>query len=418
MQIAFLDADSSFLWRAGLAVALPFLVGLEFHKYQRSEAQGLGFGTARTLTLVGLLGFLLPALDSSGLLYGLGFAGLVLWLALYYRKRLDDGYALLMAPLVCLLVYVLGLLAGHAPPWLSAAYAVLIVLVLSSKPRIHSFADSVPGQEIATLVKFLIMAGIVLPLLPDQPIAAFVPVTYRQTWFAVIAISGISYLSYVAQTYVFKSRGTLLTGLLGGLYSSTAATFVLGQQARSAPNNSYTSPALVLATGMMYVRLLVLCGMLAPDSLTLLTLPFGVAAFGSGAAALLMLRWRGRSKDSKPPAPDRHPLEFHAALVFALLFVLFATATQYVVGRYSGTGLHFMALIVGFTDIDPFVLSVLTGKMDVSLHMAVDAVLLATASNNLLKAGYAFFLARNRSVLPACVWLSTLTLLSLVYVFV
>ncbi len=417
MKIAFLDVGTLFLWQALLTLSMSFLIGLEFHKYQRNEGQGLGFGTARTLTLVGLTGFLLSALDASGLLYALGFGVLALWLALYYRGRLEQGYTSLMAPIICLLVYVLGLLALNAEPWFVAAYAVLIVFLLSAKPLIRSFADTLSGDEISTVAKFVIMAGIVLPLLPDRQIAGFIPVTYRQTGFAVVAVSGISYLSYVAQTYLLKSRGTLVAGVLGGLYSSTATTFVLSEQARSAPQNSMTSPALVLATAMMYVRLLVLCGMLAPASLIKLAPPFMAGCVLSLAAAYLMVRMRKRTKDVPPPSLAKHPLEFNAALLFAFLFVLFASATNYVVGQYSYSGLHLMAFIVGFTDIDPFVLSLLSGHMSVSLQAMVDAVVIAAASNNLLKAGYALGLARNRSVLPACVWLVALTALSLLYVF-
>lgn len=411
-----IDVDALFLWHAGLAVCLSFLVGIEFHKYQRTEGQGLGFGTARTLTLVGLLGFLLHALDDSGQLYALGFAVLSLWLALYYRRRLDDDYPSLMAPIVCILVYILGLLASSAVPWFVVAYAVLVVVLLSAKPRIRSFADTVSGEELSTVTKFVIMVGVALPLLPDRQMADFIPITYRQTGVAVVAVSGISYLSYVAQAYLFKSRGTLIAGALGGLYSSTATTFALGEQARGAPGNSMMSPAMVLATAMMYVRLLVLCGMLAPASLSGLAAPFAAAFLSSTGAAVFMVRFRKRTEDTPPPALAQHPLEFNAALLFAFLFVLFAAATNYVVGEYSYRGLHAMAFIVGLTDIDPFVLSLLTGRMHVDLNSMIDAVLIATASNNLLKAGYALVLARNRSVLPACIWLALLAVLTLAYV--
>lgn len=412
-----IEVDVLFLWHGGLAVCLAFLVGLEFHKYQRTEGQGLGFGTARTLTLIGLLGFLLHALDPSGLLYALGFTVLSLWLALFYRQRLDSDYASLMAPIVGVSVYVLGLLAANSPPWFVAGYAVFLVFMLGAKPRIRSIADTLPGDEIATVVKFVIMTGIILPLLPDRQVAAFVPVTFRQTWVAVVAVSGISYLSYVLQTYVLKSSGVLAAGLLGGLYSSTATTFVLSNEARGAPDSRSVSPALMLATAMMYVRLLVLAALLAPISIARLAPPFTVAALSTIAAALVLARIRPQTEGNSRPAPDNHPLEFQVALLFAVLFVVFATATQYVVGRFQETGLQLMSFAIGFTEIDPFVLSVLSGHLGVSMHAAVDAVVIATGSNNILKALFALGIARNRSVLPACTWLIALTLVSLVYVW-
>jgi hypothetical protein len=120
MNIGFLTVDAAFLLQAGLAVSLSFLVGLESHNYRRTEGEGLGFGTVRTLTLIGTAGFIFAALDTSHLLFCLGLAILALWLALYYRQRLAEGKASLIAPLLALLTYVLGLLAQAAPPWFVA----------------------------------------------------------------------------------------------------------------------------------------------------------------------------------------------------------------------------------------------------------------------------------------------------------
>ncbi|HSN17094.1 MAG TPA: DUF4010 domain-containing protein [Gammaproteobacteria bacterium] len=415
MDISFPALDLSFLTHAALAVSLSFLIGLEFHNYLRKEEGDLGYGSLRTLTLLGSAGFLFSALDRSNWFFCLGFLVVALWVGLYYQRRLQEGHASLMEPLLALLVYVLGLLAQLAPPWFTASYAVFIIFLLNAKPRIHSFADTVSGQEIATVAKFVIMAGIILPLLPDRQIADFVPITFRQTWFAVVAVSGISYLSYVLQTYVFKTRGVLAAGLLGGLYSSTAATVALSHRARDS-SNSLTSPALILATAMMYLRLWVLAAVLAPDSLHRLSPPFAIAMALSIGAAVLLARIAAPVPQATEVVEDQHPLEFQVALLFAILFVVFATATGYVAEHYSGAGLRMLAFAVGFTEIDPFVLSVLSGHFAISLHDAVDVVVIAAASNNLLKAGLAFGLARNRSVLPACGWLALLAAASFVFV--
>ena len=415
MNTSFPVVDLLFMEHAALAVSLAFLIGLEFHNYLRSEGGGLGFGTLRTLTLLGAAGFLFSAVDDSNLFFCLGFLVVALWLGIYYRHRLQEGHTSLIEPLVGLLVYVLGLLSQVAPSWLAAGYTVFIIFLLNAKPRIRSFADTVSGQEIATLAKFVIMAGIVLPLLPDRQIADFVPITFRQTWFAVVAVSGISYLSYVLQTYVFKTRGVLAAGLLGGLYSSTATTVAVSIHARGS-SSGLTSPALMLATAMMYVRLLTLAAVIAPSSLQRLATPFVVAAVLSVLAALLLVRAKPAVWQEGEVEKDRHPLEFQVALLFAALFVIFATGTGYVAEHYSGSGLRVLAFAVGFTEIDPFVLSVLSGHFAISLHDAVDTVVIAAASNNLLKAGLAFGLARNRSVIPGCAWLTLLTVGSFLYV--
>ena len=416
MDFSFPIVDVTFLRQAALAVSLSFLIGLELHNHLRHEGSGLGFGTLRTLTLLGAAGFLMSVLDPARLLFCLGFLVVALWLGMYYRQRLREGHASLIDPLVALLVYLLGLLTQVTPPWFAAGYAVFIIFLLNAKPRIHSFADTVSGQEIATVTKFVVMAGIVLPLLPDRQIADFVPITFRQTWFAVVAVSGISYLSYALRTYVFKARGVLAAGVLGGLYSSTATTVALAHQVRGS-GSALTSPALVLATAMMYVRLLVLAAVLTPGSLQRLAAPFTVAALASVIAALLWIRLKAAGGQEAQEPTDNHPLEFQVALLFAALFVTFATLTGYVSAHYSGSGLRLLAFAIGFTEIDPFVLSVLSGHFVISLHDAVDAVVIAAASNNLLKAGLAFGLARgSRGVWPACAWLGLLAAASLLYV--
>jgi uncharacterized membrane protein (DUF4010 family) len=415
MTLAVLEVDQTFLLQVALALALSFMVGLQFHSSRRGEAPGSEFGTTRTLTLIGLVGFLTRAIDSSGILFALSLAALSAWLSLYYQSRLRQHDASLMAPLVALLVYLLGFLAVAAPPWFVAAYAVTIVFFLSAKPRIQAFADTLPSREIATAAKFLIMAGVVLPLLPDRQIAVFIPVTFRDVWFAAVAVSGISYLSYLAGTYVFKRHNLLLTGLLGGLYSSTATTIVVARHARRQPGRQ-VSPALMFATAMMYVRLLALAALLAPASLARLAPPMLVAAASTLLAAFMLARFRRPAAGDGVVEVSRNPLEFQVALLFAGLYIVFGTSGAYVTAHYGELQLEAAAFLVGFTEIDPFVLSILSSHGGISLHAAVDAAMLATAGNNLLKAGLAPAIARDRCVLPASLWLTALAAASLAYV--
>jgi len=401
-----------------LTVGLAFLLGLELHRYLRSEGPGLGFGTARTLTLIGAAGYLLNLVDPRGIALVVGLGALALWLALYYRERLRSGEGGLLVPLIAVLAYLLGPLAERTPFWFPVLVTTLVLVLLSEKPRIRHFEDWLPEGEIATAVKFVVMAGIVLPLLPARPIAPYIPVTYRATWLAVVAISGISYVSYLAQAYLLPRRGLLVAGVLGGLYSSTATTFVVSEQARTAGSTRTVSASLMLATSMMYVRLLVLALLLAPVRAGGLALPLGVGAVLSLAAAAVIARLPGAaSRGGSEVRQPAHPLEIKAALLFAALFVLFVTVTQLVLQQYGSGGLKTLSLVVGFTDIDPFVLSLLRGHFEVSSALVVTAVVIATGSNNLLKAGYALGVARNRMVAPAVAALAVLAGLSFLAAF-
>lgn len=401
-----------------LAALFSFVIGLEFHAYQQVNRHHIGFGTTRTFTMIGVFGFTLYTLDSHGILYAIGLAVLAAFLLFYYTQRIREDSFSLIAPLLALLTYVLGAAASVLPGWFLILFVVTMLLLLSEKQGIRHLSDSFQDKEMLTLGKFLIMAGVVLPLLPDRQIASFITVTYYQVWLAILVVSSISYLSYLAQTYFFKQRGFLLTGLLGGLYSSTAATVVIARRAgEGAECSGAVSSALILATAMMYLRLLALIFVLGGmvDFMHLLG-PFAVFAIVSIIAALVLRRRHGKAEaGSGENVPVKHPLEFGAAFVFAMLFVAFTAITHYVVGDFGTSGLHVLAFAVGMTDIDPFILSLLAGKFHVSASAIIGAIVIASGSNNLLKAGYAVALGRNRAVYPAAIWLVLLFLASLAY---
>ena len=414
------------LLRFTATVVLSFVLGLELHSYRRSQDAGIGFGTTRTLTLIGAAGFVLWLLDGAAPrgLYLAGLAALALWLAVdQWQGRLPAraaGGALLPA-LIALLAYALGPLVLTEPDWLVAAVMVVAILMLGEMPLIRRLSDAFPSAEGVTLAKFLIIAGLVLPLMPDSALPGLPTLTYQKVWLAVVAISGLSYLGYVAHRYVWPRAGTLVTGLIGGLYSSTAASVVLARQARADAGIAAQAPAaVVLATLMMYLRLLVLIVVLGyAGAARALALPFALLVLGSALVAAWL--WRRGNRAPAPTAATprlgpHNPLDLPIALLFAVLFVTFAALTRFVIAHYGATGLKTLSFLVGFTDIDPFILSLLADHGAISPTLVVDAILIASGSNNLLKAVYAQALSRQRAMLPAATWLAFTLLLSLGWV--
>ncbi|WP_097460437.1 MgtC/SapB family protein [Mangrovitalea sediminis] len=398
-----------------LTLALSFLVGLEYHTYRRANNRDLGLGTTRTFSLVGVVGLALFSLDPSHLLYALGLAIVGLLTALYYWQRARQEQYTLLAPLLLVSTYLIGPATIALPIWFVVAMVVLILVLLGEKMSIRRFSDTFHSAEMVTLAKFLLLAGVILPLLPSRPVAPMVQVTYYQVWIALLVVSGISYLSYLAQTYLFPQRGYQLTGLLGGLYSSTAASVVLARRAHEVPKGMGVvdvNQGLVLATAMMYLRLLVIVAMLGHwDAARALALPFGVFVLLSllvVAALPRLLPGRNGEGVVAAHAPITHPLEMSTAVLFALLFVFFAALSQFVIAHYGSAGLHVLSVLVGLTDIDPFILSLLAGKFQVATNEVVAAIILASGSNNLLKALYILSLGRRRDLWPSIVWLSLL----------
>jgi uncharacterized membrane protein (DUF4010 family) len=401
-----------------ITALFSFIIGLEFHGYRRAHRQDLGFGTTRTFTLIGISGFVLYSIDDQLMIYTAGLLGLAVLLGIYYQRRCLERVYSLISPLLGLLTYLIAPVLLRFPGWFAILYLVTILLMLGERPRIRRFSDAFRSPEIITFSKFLIMAGVVLPLLPNRQIASFITVTYYQVWLALLVVSGLSYLSYLAQTFLFKQKGVLLTGLLGGLYSSTATTIVLGRRARKKTATYQITQAIILATAMMYLRLLLLIFFLGHVAAARhLLAPFLAFMLASLLVVWLVARIAQTAAEDGDESPLRHPLEFKTALIFSMLFIVFAAETSIVLDRYGSDSLGVMSFLIGLTDIDPFVLSLLEGVYPLNETDLIAAVVIASGSNNLMKAIYAAALGRNRFTAMAAGWLVLLFLASMAYVF-
>lgn len=385
--------------KIGLLLGLSFFLGLSFEGfYLKSHSSRPG--GIRTFPLLAIAGGLLYAIEPHYLVpFTCGLLVLGIWLYPYYRAQVDyqesadeesvDG---IMVPLCNLVVYVLGPVTLTQPTWASIGLTVLAVLLLRARERLHALARKVPGEEIITLVQFLILAGIILPLAPREPVTTITTLTPFQVWLAVVVVCSISYASYLVQRYVSPTGSIFFASVLGGLYSSTATTVVLARRVKQPTRGmNQLQSGIVLSTAVMYVRIgLVVAIFNVPLALALAPRLALLAAVGGGIA-LVILKWHGapiadeQSEPIKPP----NPLEIPAAIIFAILFIVVSLLTEWIKTHFGSVGVYGLAAIVGVTDIDPFVLSLAHGGMeDISRSTMIAAILIAASSNNLLKAIY------------------------------
>ena len=398
-----------------LTLAMSFLLGLGLREYYLVAKKTYYFGSTRTCTLIGILGFVLYQLQPNGWYFLGGLLPLTVLMGVYYHAREAKQQPGMIGILIAFLCYMIGPIALVLPGWFLILFTISTLFVLNAKEKIHRLTEKLVNEEIISLGKFLVLSGVILPLTPQTPIADFIPVSFHQTWLAVVVISGISYLGYLVQTYLLKGQGILLTGAIGGVYSSTATTVVLARQSRIYPLESNAPAAsIVLATAMMYPRLLVVVGIFKL-SLALALLPaFMGLALLSGALAYWLNLGSAPSNDAiGVTTSPRNPLELTSALLFAFLFVVITAVTKYSIGLYADKGLIWMSFFAGFADIDPFVLSLVQGKFVAGQTILLQAIVTATASNNLLKAAYAVVLGTRRTGRRAggvLILLSSLTL--------
>lgn len=398
-----------------VTVALTLVIGIE--REEKSSRDHYLVGGVRTIPIIGLLGHTLALLGGpSPLPMALGFLGLAGLLAVEYQHRLAQGPHGATSEMAVLMAYLLGALvaSGHRP--VAAAVTVATVLLLNAKAPLEQFAIQIPRREITTFVTFLLIAAVVLPILPDRDFTVYALNPFH-TWLIVVAVSGLSYAGYLAERLMRGDRSVVWTSLLGAAYSSTAATLVLARRSREEPDPALYVGGTLLASAVMYLRLLVLVALFAPV-LTRLLLPrllaLALAAGVAGALAVARRRSHARDTAARNEKPATHPLELGPAVAFALLFLFFSVTTQIAVDYLGNTGLRALAALAGVTDVTPFVLGVAQpGSAAAHPARAVGAILISAASNNVVKGLYALAFGDRRTGLISLLALTVLSVLTL-----
>jgi uncharacterized membrane protein (DUF4010 family) len=401
-----------------LVLFLSFLIGLEREEH-KTAAGSYSFGGVRTFPLIGLLGYSIALLSGAQLLpVAVGFLVVGGFLLLSYWHKLSRAEAGgVTSEMSGLATYIVGALVFHDHLWIATALSVASLLLLELKAGLEMLAQRTTPQEILTFAKFLLLSAVILPILPNQQFGRFHLNPFK-TWVVVVAVSAISYGSYVLQKVTKKRGGVILAALLGGAYSSTVATVAMSRRAAREQRPHLFAGGILIASGMMYLRLVVLViifnrqlgAILAPAFLAL-----------AGAAILAGWFW-SRRPDAVQSQIQRefepgNPLELGAAFLFALLFLAMLVATQLAVTYLGHAGVDILATIMGVTDVDPFILGMTQSAGTLTpLKVAATAVLIAAASNNVVKGIYSYSLAdrqTGRQSLPLLVALAAAGLMPL-----
>jgi uncharacterized membrane protein (DUF4010 family) len=355
-----------------LLLGLSFFLGLAFEDFFAQSPRRRP-GGIRTFPMLALAGGVLYLLDPSQFIpFTGGLLVLGAWLIVYYRAYVGavdeqgEPNVGIVVPILNIHAYLLGAVALALPPWVAVTMTVVAVLLLTGREQLHALARRVEIKEIVTAGQFLVLTGIVLPLLPNQPITTLTPITPRQVWLALVVVCTFSYVSYLAQRYWVTAAGGLWMAALGGLYSSTATTVVLARQAKAQPTLRRQAQAgITLATTIMYLRILAIVAIFNLSLARALVLPICALSVAGFIFCAVQYWWRaGPEKQSAPAihlAAGSNPLELGTAATFALLFVAVSLATVLVKSQLGISGIYALAAVVGISDIDPFVLNLAQG---------------------------------------------------------
>ena len=378
-----------------LVLFLAFLTGLEREERRVGAGQFL-FGGVRTYPLIGLIAYGISFLAGGEILpVALGFAVVAGFLMLSYRNKLQSaGTAGMTSEMSALTTYVSAALVYREQFWIATTLTVASMLLLELKGALEGLTQRIAPDEILTFTKFLLLTAVILPVLPNREFGPFA-INPAKVWLVVVAVSTVSYGSYVIQKVTKGQGGVMLAALLGGAYSSTVTTVVLAKRAKRENRPHLFSGVTLVASGMMYLRLAGLVTIFNRNLITLLGVPFLVLAGAGIACGWLWSRVPdAKAGDVQREFVPKNPLELRAALGFAVIFVTMLVATHLVVTYLGKAGVYSLAALMGVTDVDPFIMGITQAAgSSTPLAVAASAILIAASSNNLVKGIYAFSLS-------------------------
>jgi len=383
-----------------LTLFLASLIGLEREEHKTSGDRYV-FGGIRTYPLIGLIGYATQLISGTGLLLvavGFGVVAAFLWLSYQHKLQSADA-AGVTTEFSGLATYVVGVLVSQGHLWIAGTISVLSVLLLELKFFLEGLSRRIPAQEIFTFSKFLLLTIVILPVVPNTRIGPY-GINPFKTWLVVTAVSTISYISYLLQIVTKGKGGIILSALLGGAYSSTATTIVLAKRATGEEGSTHLfSGSILMASGMMYLRLAGLIGIFNRQLLGQLALPLILlAAVGLAGGWLWGRRREEPSRELVKQYVPHNPLEFWSAFLFGGIFIAMLVLTGWATTHLGARGLYGLAAVMGLMDVDPFVLSLTQSAGSVTpLSISSAGVLIAAASNNAAKGFYALGFANRKT---------------------
>ena len=408
-----------------LAAAAGLLIGLERERSRPADAPGGAFlGGARTHPLLALVGGVgaLAAREVGVVAVAVPFAALVLLLTVNYAGEVwRDQHRGLTSEAAFLLSFLLGVLAATEGPVPSltrkflavGSVAIVATFLLSSKPTLHPLVRRLSTEDVTATLKFLLVAVVVLPLLPNRTYGPLDVLNPFSIGTLVVLISAVSFAGYVASRLLGARRGLGVTGMVGGLVSSTAVTLSMAGRAREHPEVSDSAAlAVMLASSVMFVRVLVIVAFVNPGLEGRVALPMGAAALAGAAASFAFWARSGRAQTATGGVPLTNPFELGSALWFALVFAVILLGTKAATIHLGAAGTYAAGLLAGTTDVDAITLSMAKHAADGGVAPAVAAttIFLGAASNTLVKGvlaaavgGWPF----GRRVLAAQLWVLT-----------
>jgi uncharacterized membrane protein (DUF4010 family) len=299
-----------------------------------------------------------------------------------------------------LLVPLLGAMMIWNQPVVAAALGVITALLLALKPRLHGAARRMSAEDMRATLEFSIISAVILPLLPNEGFGPFGVLNPFQIWLLVVFVSGIGFLGYVLMKLLGPEHGISITGLLGGLVSSTATTLSFaGRSKTNVGLSTVLAQGILLASCVMFPRVLIEVAVVNPGLVKHVVVPL-IAMLIAGAIAFYFLWRRGRAEEKVGHGGVElsNPLRLKTAITFGLIFAVVLVAVEAANEYFGSAGVYVASILTGITDVDSITLSVsnLSLKGLIDARVAAIAIILATIMNTIAKAVMAMVIGAPR----------------------
>lgn len=377
-----------------IAVGLGLLVGLQ----RESQARAAGLRTFALVTLSGaVIGLITPL--TGGWVIAAGLVAVAILAAVEHYVDSRNGKSGITTEMALLTMYLIGVYLTLENNRIAVVLGGAVAVLLQAKAPFRRVMDRLGSNDVRAIMHFALLALVILPLLPDRGFGPWAVLNPFKIWLLVVLIVGINLAGYIAWRFTSADTGALLSGLLGGIVSSTATTVSYSRRTRGKPEAAAVAAVVIMvATAVVLIRVFVEVAIVAPPLLPVVALPFGIVFVLSVVLSIVMW-WRVRGERVEMPEQE-DPTMLRAAILFGLIYAVVLLAVAWAKQEMGSAGLYVVAALAGLTDVDAITLSTAqmakSGQVDATTTWRV--ILVAFLSNLVFKAGIVAMMGSRRTL--------------------
>lgn len=377
-----------------ITVGIGLLLGLEREFSKGGDEDDPSFAGVRTFPIVALIGFLAASYADlySPWVYVAALLGTFAFTVFSYQQAANKGSYGGTSEFSLIIAFLLGGLVVKENYHGAVSIAVIVTALLALKVPLHSLIDKLDKQEVFSILIMVVITALVMPLLPNENVGPFETLNPYKAWLIVVIFVSLNFLAYFIEKFIGSRRSVLITGIIGGFASSTATAWYFSRKTSGSEKGGVVeASAILLASSIMFPRLLIWLFILDQQLLRMLWLPvtmFGLLGIGIG---YWMSRQSREDEVEASPRQASNPINFKEAFIFAGIYIVIQLLVGYANAYFGDSGVYIASVIAGLTDIDAITISMADyQEKSIKIGVAGAAIILAAFSNTLIK--YAFCL--------------------------